>query len=93
MLEEVILRLVLQTMGFDWLLHASSSCNSVLSRYPNVEGYSGIGQGCHHLPATSQSVGVSDNYVARSRLDTTSTLYHTDPIPGQDYPYQPGVLS
>ena len=61
MLEEEILRLVLRTTGFDWLLQASTSCNDVLSRYPNVEGYSGIGHGYHHLPATSQSVGVSDN--------------------------------
>ena len=63
--------------------------------YPITErgGLLGLEQGYHHLPATSQSVGVSDNYVARSRLDTTSTLYRTNPSPGQDLPSLSGVLS
>ena len=37
-------------------------------------GLLGLGQGCHHLPATSQSVGKGDIQQHLSSLDTTSTL-------------------
>ena len=44
--------------------------------YPQYEhgGLLGLGQGCHHLPATSQSVGKGDIQQHLSSIDTTSTL-------------------
>ena len=37
-------------------------------------GLLGLGQGCHHLPATSQSMGKGDIQQHLASLDTTSTL-------------------
>ena len=37
-------------------------------------GLIGLGQGCHHLLATSQSMGKGDIQQYVSSLDTTSTL-------------------
>ena len=66
---------------------------SVLGYVTERGGLLGHGQGCHHLLATSRSVGVQNNWVVKSSLDTTSTLFRTNPNPGQDYLSLSGVLS
>ena len=40
-----------------------------------------------------QTVGIQNNQMVRSSLDTISTLFCTDPNPDQDYPSLLGVLS
>ena len=45
--------------------------------YPNVEDYSGHGQGCHHLPATSTNRGVESHSNVVINLGTTPTLTST----------------
>ena len=37
-------------------------------------GLLGLGQGCHHLPVTPQSMGKGDIQQLLANLDTTSTL-------------------
>ena len=43
---------------------------------PHTErgGFLGLGQGCHHLPATSTTVGIVDIQQLLANLDTMSTL-------------------
>ena len=45
--------------------------------YPNVEDYSGHGQGYHHLPATSTNHGVESHSNVVINLSATPTLTST----------------
>ena len=49
---------------------------ALCTSYPQSEcgGLLGLGQGSHHLPATSQAVGKGKIQQQLSSLDTTSTL-------------------
>ena len=49
----------------------------LLLLYPNVEDYSGHGQGYHHLPATSTNCGVESHSNVVINLGTTPMLTST----------------
>ena len=57
---------------------------SVLYYVTEHGGLLGHGQGCHYMLATAQTVGIKN---------TTSTIFHTNHNPGQDYPSLSRVLS
>ena len=64
----------------------------LLLLYLNVEDYSGHGQGCHHLPATSTNRGVESHSNVVINLGTTPTLTSTTLALRKDTLVYPGAL-
>ena len=59
--------------------------------YPNVEDYSGHGQGCHHLPATSTNHGVESHSNVVINLGVAYANEHHSSL-AQGHPCLSGAL-